>query len=59
MGHIGSPSDIAKAENFMKALKQEEVDGRRYRELAEARQAIGDFLEAICTASVCTPRWAT
>lgn len=47
MSRIGSPYDNAKAESFMKTLKQEEVDGRRYRDLAEARQAIGDFLEAI------------
>jgi transposase InsO family protein len=47
MSRIGSPYDNAKAESFMKTLKQEEVDGRRYRDLAEARAAIGVFLEEI------------
>jgi hypothetical protein len=31
----------------MKTLKQEEVDGRSYRDLAQARQAIEYFLEQV------------
>jgi len=37
--------DNAKAESFMKTLKQEEVDGRDYRDLQHAREAIGVFIE--------------
>jgi putative transposase len=47
MSRIGNPYDNAKAESFMKTLKQEEVDGRDYRNLNEARAAIGVFIEAV------------
>ncbi len=47
MSRIGCPYDNAKAESFMKTLKQEEVDGRAYRDLAHARSAIGTFLEQV------------
>jgi len=47
MSRIGSPYDNAKAESFMKTLKQEEVDGRAYRDLGHARSAIGVFLEQV------------
>jgi putative transposase len=47
MSRIGNPYDNAKAESFMKTLKQEEVDGRDYRDLEEARQAIGVFIEDV------------
>jgi putative transposase len=47
MSRIGCPYDNAKAESFMKTLKQEEVDGRAYRDIDEARAAIGTFLEDI------------
>ena len=47
MSRIGNPYDNAKAESFMKTLKQEEVDGRSYRDLAQARQAIDHFLEQV------------
>src|SRR5260370_4112201 len=40
-------NDNAKAESFMKTLKQEEVDGRNYRELKHAREAIGAFIEDV------------
>ena len=32
---------------FIKALKQEEIDGRAYRDAAEARSLIGTFIEQI------------
>ena len=35
------------AESFMRTLKREEVDGRTYRDLAEARSLIRTFLEEI------------
>lgn len=47
MSRVGNPYDNAKAESFMKTLKQEEVDGRAYRDLAEARVCIGDFIETV------------
>ena len=47
MSRIGNPYDNAKAESFMKTLKQEEVDGRNYRDLNDARKAIGVFIEDV------------
>jgi putative transposase len=47
MSRIGNPYDNAKAESFMKTLKQEEVDGRNYRDLDHAREAIGVFIEDV------------
>jgi transposase InsO family protein len=47
MSRIGSPYDNAKAESFMKTLKQEEVDGRAYRDAAEARRSMGTFIEEV------------
>jgi putative transposase len=50
MSRAGCPYDNAMAESFMKTLKHEEVDGRRYRDLADARQAIGGFIETVYNA---------
>ena len=47
MSRVGNPYDNAKAESFMKTLKQEEVDGRNYRDLKQARDAIGAFIEDV------------
>jgi transposase InsO family protein len=47
MSRIGNPYDNAKAESFMKTLKQEEIDGRNYRNLNHAREAIGVFIEDV------------
>jgi putative transposase len=47
MSRVGNPYDNAKAESFMKTLKQEEVDGRSYRDLNQARDAIGAFIEGV------------
>jgi putative transposase len=47
MSRVGNPYDNAKAESFMKTLKQEEVDGRNYRDLEHAREAIGVFIEEV------------
>ena len=47
MSRIANPYDNAKAESFMKTLKQEEVDGRAYRDAAHARGSIGGFIEAV------------
>ena len=45
MSLVACPWDNAMAEGFMKTLKNEEVDGRPYRDLAEA--AIGGFVETV------------
>jgi putative transposase len=47
MSRVGNPYDNAKAESFMKTLKHEEVDGRSYRDLSQARAAIGTFIEDV------------
>jgi putative transposase len=47
MSRLGNPYDNAKAESFMKTLKHEEVDGRDYRDLKQARDAIGAFIEDV------------
>ena len=45
MSRAGCPYDNAMAESFMKTLKHEEVDASAYRNLAHARDAIGEFIE--------------
>ena len=47
MSRPGNPYDNAKAESFMKTLKQEEVDGTDYRDSRHARLSIGLFLEVV------------
>jgi transposase InsO family protein len=47
MSRAGNPYDNAKAEAFMKTLKAEEVDGKAYIDLNDARRQIGDFIDAI------------
>jgi len=47
MSRPGCPYDNAMAESFMKTLKQEEVDGRDYRNLDHVRAAMSEFLEQV------------
>lgn len=47
MSRIGNPYDNARAESFMKTLKQEEADGRDYRDIEDARESIGTFIEQV------------
>ena len=47
MSRPGNPYDNAWAESFMKTLKSEEVDGRHYRDLEDARSSIGRFIEEV------------
>jgi putative transposase len=47
MSRVGNPYDNAKAESFMKTLKYEEVDGRNYRDLNQAREEIRAFIEDV------------
>jgi transposase InsO family protein len=44
MSRVGCPWDNAMAESFMRTLKREEVDGRAYRDLADAQHSIGRFI---------------
>ena len=47
MSRIGNPYDNAKAESFMKTLKTEEVDGRRFRDIKHAKRSIGLFIDTV------------
>jgi transposase InsO family protein len=47
MSRPGCPWDNAMAESFMRTLKREEVDGQAYRDLAEAADLIGAFIEEV------------
>ena len=47
MSRQGNPWDNAACESFRKTLKYEEVDRSEYRDWAEARASIGEFLERI------------
>lgn len=47
MSRVGCPWDNAMAESFMATLKREEVDGREYRDIDDARGHIGAFLEQV------------
>jgi putative transposase len=50
MSRVANPYDNAKAESFMKTLKTEEVNGRAYKSLKEARRDIGAFIETVYNA---------
>jgi putative transposase len=50
MSRVGNPYDNAKAESFMKTLKAEEVNGKTYRSLAEARRDVTAFIATIYNA---------
>ena len=47
MSRVANPYDNAQAESFMKTLKHEEVDGRAYRDLHQARREIGCFIDEV------------
>ena len=47
MSRVGNPYDNAKAERFMRTLKEEEMDGQAYRGLDDARTRIGEFIEVV------------
>jgi putative transposase len=47
MSRRGNPYDNARAERFMRTLKEEEAYGTDYRDLKDARTRIGDFLEKV------------
>ena len=45
MGRRGNPYDNAKAESFMKTLKHEEIDCRRYSTMEQLRRNLEQFIE--------------
>lgn len=47
MSQAGNPHDNAKAERFMRTLKEEEVNGSAYRDVDEARAGIDPFIEIV------------
>ena len=47
MSRKGNPWDNAACESFMKTLKSEEVYRTEYRDKADARSRIGEFLERV------------
>ena len=47
MSRVGNPYDNAKAESFMKTLKYEQVYLCEYRNLSEATQSVGTFIECV------------
>jgi putative transposase len=47
MSRVGNPYDNARAESFIKTLKREEVDLRQYRDLDDARESIGHFIDEV------------
>ncbi len=47
MSRRGNPYDNARAERFMRTLKEEEVHGTEYRDPEDARGRIGEFLEQV------------
>jgi transposase InsO family protein len=50
MSRPANPYDNAKAESFMKTLKTEEVNGKPYKDLDDARAHIGEFLDNVYNA---------
>jgi transposase InsO family protein len=47
MSRKGNPWDNAACESFIKTLKHEEVYRSEYRDLEDARDSIGQFLEKV------------
>jgi putative transposase len=47
MSRPGSPWENGKCESFIKTLKREEIDARRYSSLEELREHINEFIEEI------------
>jgi transposase InsO family protein len=50
MSRVANPYDNAKAESFMKTLKAEELNGKAYATLDQARREIGAFIETVYNA---------
>jgi putative transposase len=50
MSRPANPYDNAKAESFMKTLKTEEVNGKEYKNIDDARNRVGEFIENVYNA---------
>jgi putative transposase len=47
MSRPGNPFDNAKAESFMKTLKTEEINGKAFADISDARRRINGFIEDV------------
>ena len=47
MTAVGAPRENSQAERFMRTIKEEEVDLQDYRDAAEARRSIGNFIREV------------
>jgi putative transposase len=47
MSRPGNPFDNAKAESFMKTLKTEELNGRAFADIRDARRRINGFIAEV------------
>ena len=47
MSRPGNPFDNAKAESFMKTLKTEEINGKAFIDIGDARQRINSFIAEV------------
>ena len=47
MSRPGNPFDNAKAESFMKTLKTEEINGKAFVDISDARRRIDDFIAEV------------
>jgi putative transposase len=47
MSRPGNPFDNAKAESFMKTLKTEEINGKAFADISDARRRINGFIEEV------------
>jgi putative transposase len=47
MSRPGNPFDNAKAESFMKTLKTEEINGRAFADIGDARRRINGFIAEV------------
>ena len=47
MNRPGNPFDNAKAESFMKTLKTEEINGKAFVDISDARRRIDDFIAEV------------
>jgi len=50
MSRVASPYGNAKAESFMKTLKAEEVNGKAYQSLEDAKGKLGAFIDHVYNA---------
>ncbi len=57
MSRVGNPYDNARAESFIKTLKQKEVDGSAYRDVGAARPPSRPSSRMSIIGIGCTRRW--